>query len=244
MPNTLLISLLTLLVIIIEGGTAYPQMPPPVSQQSAPADKSAPQPEVAKQTATIKVEDNLLSVELVNANFGEIIKTIAQKAGFGIEGYSDAFRATVTTKFANIEIERGFARLFSLVKESNYLISYDEKGSISKLEIYGNASAGSVHKSPTRTQISPARPSIRSPFPTSPRPGSPRGPRPMVRPLPSEQSQPPETSQPPQPPQPAPEDQMPEDEDAAHQDIPDQAVKEIPYIPPQKKPVYIPPIKR
>jgi hypothetical protein len=243
MPSAFLISLLALLVIIIDGGSAYPQTPPPVSQQRAPTDESSPQPEVVTQTSTIKVENNLLSVELVNADFGEIIKSIAQKARFGIEGYSDAFKTKVTTKFDNLEIDRGFARLFSLVKESNYLISYDAKGSISKLEIYGNAAAGSVHKSPTRTQISPARPSIRSPFPTS-RPGSPRGPRPVARPLPSEQSQPSETSQPPQPPQPAPEDQMPEDEGAGHQDIPDQAVKEIPYIPPQKKPVYIPPIRR
>lgn len=238
MSGTLLISLLTLLVIVIDGGPAYSQMPPPVPQQGSPADESAPQPEVPKQVSVITVEDSRLSVELVNANFGETIKSIAKKAGFNVVGYSDAFSAKVTTRFNKLDIDSGFARLFSLVKESNYLISYDSKGSISKVEIYGNASAGSVQKSPTRTQISPVRPQIRPSVPAAPQPVIPRIPRPAARPFP------PGSSQPPQPPQPAPEDQMPEDEGIAHQDIPDQDVKEIPYIPPQKKPVYIPPIRR
>jgi hypothetical protein len=234
MPSAFLISLLALLVIIIDGGSAYPQTPPPVSQQRAPTDESSPQPEVVKQTSTIKVENNLLSVELVNADFGEIIKSIAQKARFGIEGYSDAFRTTVTTKFANIEIERGFARLFSLVKESNYLISYDAKGSISKLEIYGNAAAGSV-KPPATRQVSPSRQAVRPSTSTTSRPVSPRISRPEAQPLPPEPSQ---------PPHPVPGEQGQEMQDIGREDIPEQDVKEIPYIPPQKKPVYIPPIKR
>ena len=244
MRITFLISLLTSLVIIIGGGSANAQMPPPAAQQNPPAAAPSPEPEVTKQTYTITVENNLLSVELVNANFGETIRSIAQKAGFSVEGSSDAFSTKVTTRFDNLEIDRGFARLFSLVKESNYLISYDEKGSISKLEIYGNASAGSVQKSPVRPQISPVRPGIRRPFPTAPQPVIPRLPRPVSRPLPSEPSQPPEAPQLPEPPQPAPSEQIPGNEDISHEDIPDQDVKEIPYIPPQKKPVYIPPIRR
>jgi hypothetical protein len=238
MRITFLISLLTSLVIIIAGASANAQMPPPVTQQNPPADAPAPEPEVTKQTYTITVENNLLSVELLNANFGKIIQTIAQKAGFSVVGYSDAFSTKVTTRFDNLEIDRGFARLFSLVKESNYLISYDEKGSISKLEIYGNASAGSVHTSPVRPQMPPVRPRISRPFPTAPQSVIPRIPRPAARPFP------PEPSQPPEPPQPAPADHIPGDEDISHEDITNQDVQEIPYIPPQKKPVYIPPIRR
>ena len=247
MPSTFLISLFTAVFVILAGGSGYTQTPPRDDQQhDVSSDEAIPLPEVPRQITAIKIENNLLSVELVNANFGETIQAIAQKAGFSIAGSSETFGSKVTTKFDNLEIDRGFARLFSLVKESNYLISYDEKGSISKLEVYGNISAGSVQKSPVARQMPPTRRIFRSPFPTAPRPVIRRLPRPVARPLPSEPSQPPEAPEPspPAPPEPGLSDQMPEDENMAHEDIPDQDVKEIPYIPPQKKPVYIPPIRR
>ena len=233
MPNKYLISFLSSVCIIFGGGSAYSQMPPPNILQSAPAGEAVPQPEVPKQISIITIENNRLSVELANANFGEVIQSIAQKAGFSIAGYSDTFSTKVTTKFNNLEIDRGFARLFSLVKESNYLISYDTKGSIAKLEVYGTAATLSVPHSPAMPQTSPARPQVRPSTPAAlPQRMTPRITRPAARPFPQAT------------PQPAPAEQEHEPLDIEQEDIPDQDIKEIPYIPPQKKPVYIPPIKR
>jgi len=219
-------------------------MPPPHILQNAPAGEAVSQPEVPKQISIIKIENNRLSVELANANFGEVIQSIAQKAGFSIAGYSDTFSTKVTTKFNDLEIDSGFARLFSLVKESNYLISYDTKGSIAKLEVYGAAATLSVPHSPAMPQTSPVRPQFQPSHPAAlPQRVLPRIPSPAARPIPQVPPQP--VARPfPQAPQPAPAEQEQETQDVGREDIPDQDVKEIPYIPPQKKPVYIPPIKR
>ena len=41
-----------------------------------------PQPEIPKQISTVIIENNRLSVEFVNVNFGEILQSIGKKAGF------------------------------------------------------------------------------------------------------------------------------------------------------------------
>ena len=250
MPNKYLISFLFAVCIILGGGSARSQMPPQNIPQNAPAGEAVPQPEVPKQISIIKIENNLLSVELVNANFGEVIQSIAQKAGFTIAGYSDTYSTKVTTKFNDYEIDRGFARLFSLVKESNYLISYDTKGSIAKLEVYGTAATVGVPHSPGMPQTPPVRPQFRPsppaalPQPATPAtPATPRFTRPAARRFPQTAPQPSARPFPQLTPHPAPaEDEEPQDIEP--EDSPEQDIKEIPYIPPQKKPVYIPPIKR
>ncbi|RPI35791.1 MAG: hypothetical protein EHM54_07320 [Nitrospiraceae bacterium] len=247
MPNKFLIIFLFAVCIILGGGSVQSQMPPPNILRNAPAGEAVRQPEVTKQISVIKIENDRLSVELVNANFGEVLQSIAQKAGFTIAGYSDTFSTKVTTKFNDIEIDRGFARLFSLAKESNYLISYDTKGSIAKLEVYGPSATVSVPNSPAMPQTSPVRPQFQPSAPaTLPQRVMPRIPRPTAQPLPQTPPQP--VTRPfPQalPPQPAPAEHEQEPQDVIeHEDVPAQDVKEIPYIPPQRKPVYIPPIKR
>ena len=126
---------------MIGGGPAYAQEPPEDMQQDTP-EAEAPQPEVPKQISTIMVEGNRLSVEFVDVNFGEIIRAISQKAGFRVEGSSPAFSKHVTTKFTDLDMDTGLVRLFSMVKESNYLISYDAKGSISKLKMPSAGASG------------------------------------------------------------------------------------------------------
>jgi len=101
------------------GGSAYAQMPPQDMQQNTPKDETAPQPEVPQQIATIMVENNRLSVEFSNKNFGEILQAIGQKAGFRVEGSSSVFSKKVTTKFTDLDIDKGIIRLFSIVKETN-----------------------------------------------------------------------------------------------------------------------------
>lgn len=242
MPDKILITLLFLLfIIIIGGGSAYAQIPPQDIQQDTVTEETevtGPQPEVPRRTVNIALKDDRLSVDLVNATFGDIIQEIARKAAFSIEGYSSVFSKTITTKFDALEVDRGIIRLFSLVKEKNYLINYDTKGAILKLEIYGTEAAGSIPKTPARPQVSPVRQQVSPPSPTTPA-------RPAIPGIsPSRRRSVPQPRIPRVSPQPAPQDQMPEDQDIEHEDLPEEDVKEIPYIPPQRKPVYIPPIKR
>ena len=132
MPKMLVITLLYSLIIITGGAFAYAQNPPQSTQQVPQTSEVAP----PKQISTVIVENNRLSVEFINVSFGEILKSIGKKAGFRVEGTSKVLNIKVTTKFNDLDIDSGIVRLFSLVKESNYLISYNTKGSISKLKIY------------------------------------------------------------------------------------------------------------
>jgi len=92
--------------------------------------------------------NNQLSVDFDNMPFGEIIEAVSQKAGFKVHvtGGSAALAKKVTTKYTDLELEEGIKRLFSLVKESNYLINYDTKGNISELKIINSkaSSTGAV----------------------------------------------------------------------------------------------------
>ena len=134
MPKQILSTLLFSL-LVIAGGSAFGLETPKDVQKETSESEAAPQPEIPKHISTIMVEKNLLSVEFVNVDFGEILRSISQKAGFTLEGSSPAFGKQVTTKFNDLDIDTGIIRLFSLVKESNYLISYDAKGSIAKVTI-------------------------------------------------------------------------------------------------------------
>jgi len=143
MPKIRLVALLYSLIIITGGGFAYAQKPPDIQRDTA-VEKTATQPEVPKHIVDVALKNDRLSVDLVNANLGETIRSIAQKAGFSIEGNSSAFSKKMTTKFNDLEVDIGIIRLFSLVKESNYLINYDTKGSISKLKVYDPGAVGSI----------------------------------------------------------------------------------------------------
>jgi hypothetical protein len=143
MPRTILLTLLFSLFFMICVGPAYTQGPPEDMQEETPEAEAAPQPEVPKQISTIIVEDSRLSVEFVNVNFGEILRAISQKAGFRIEGSSPAFVKSLTTKFTDLDMDKGLVRLFSMARESNYLIAYDAKGAISQVKVSFRTVAGS-----------------------------------------------------------------------------------------------------
>lgn len=144
MSKLLLITLLNSLIIITEGGTSYAQKPPQNIQQDAVEEKTSIQPEVPKQIINITLNNDRLSVDLVNASLEETLRSIAQKAGFSIEGSSRAFNQKMTTKFNDLEVDIGIMRLFSLVKEINYLFNYDARGSISKLKVYDAEAVDSI----------------------------------------------------------------------------------------------------
>jgi hypothetical protein len=144
MPKIIFITFLYSLIVITGGGPAYAQKPPEDTQLVTPTPEAASKTDGPKQISTVILENNRLSVDFVNVSFGEILLSIGKKAGFLVEGYSKVFSMKVTTKFNDLDLDSGIMRLFSLVKEPNYHISYDSKGSISKIKIYNISTVDSV----------------------------------------------------------------------------------------------------
>ena len=220
MPDRLTYHLLCLLIALAVGVSAsaaqQPRGDPDEDDEEETAQPAEPEP--PKQVMHIEVKDNLLTVEIENMDFGTVMRTIAEKANFKVQGSGAVFGKKLNTKFSDIEIERGVSRLLTLVKESNYLIHYDTKGEISTLEIFASAPG------------SPAVSGLRPPgVPPIVRPATIQ-PVPVRRPLPV-----PVRQAPPQP-RPIRPQVFPDDED----DEDDEEIEEIPYVPSQTTPRFSP----
>jgi hypothetical protein len=102
----------------------------------AQTEASAPLlPESLKLKKSITINDNLLSVELLDAEFGTIMNEIAEKAKFTVRISGPVSVKRISTRFNDMQIERGIFRLLYLTKEKNYTMFYDAKGFLSKMEI-------------------------------------------------------------------------------------------------------------
>ncbi|MDP2157021.1 MAG: hypothetical protein Q8K68_04860 [Nitrospirota bacterium] len=217
------------------SGQKIPQVPGAVSgAETAPASPEVqePQPEPPKSVLNVELRNDLLSVELENVDFGTAIRAVADKAGFKIEGTGDVFSRKLNTRFTDIEVERGVIRLLSLVQESNYMLNYNTKGLISKLEIFGISSG----KAPSVTTRQPLRPT-----PATLQPAQTRRPA-VVSPLPQSRPIPPVVRRRPVPSRPIPPSQSaaqpsgsatPQASEEA--DEQEETVNEIPYIAPQPR---------
>ena len=141
MLKEFIVSFFCLLIVLVLAAPVFSQEPG--QGDAPPADMNAPeapqQPVVPKQDVTIELKDNLLSVELINAEFGKALRSIAAKAGFKVEIKSDSSGKKLSTKFSDVDIESGITRLFTIVKEKNYLMHYDTKGAISLIEVGSSA---------------------------------------------------------------------------------------------------------
>lgn len=273
-PHTL-IMLFFLILFLAGSGLGLAQPIPQVLPQDAAAvppdaalNETGSQPGESQKISLVTVQNDRLSVNFVDTEFEEIVRTVSSNAGFTIQGSSTAFNKKVTTKFDDLDLEKGIKRLFTLVNESNYRIDYDSKGAISKIRIYGITASRSGSQTTGILQTDgtaggPARRNIRQR-------SSEAGFRPVAPPQPNTLfNQSPRNRRmqlPAQAPQPAENPQAPEaDEDPEHQqeaepqppqpqsslenpEPPAETVREIPYTPPQaKKPLYpfrIPAIKR
>ena len=206
-----------------------PQAPAPVAAPSVQEDQEA-KPEPPKSVLNVEVKNDLLSVELENVDFGTVIRAVADKAAFTIAGTGEVFSRKLNTRFMDLDIERGVLRLLSLVRESNYMLHYDTKGLISKLEIFGMGS-GKAPSVGTRQPLRPT-PALRQPavapdLPQTQRPAT-VSPAPQTRPVPPVLRRRPVISRP-APSQPA----MPQTSEEAEQE--EESVNEIPYVAPQPR---------
>lgn len=196
---------------------------------------------VLEKGSRISVQDNRLSVELVDAQFGTVIDSVAKQSGFSVVINSNVKQKKVSTKFQNIDLERGIIRLLKLVREKNYLIHYDKKGMVSKLEIYSGEAVSSVAARPAVSSRPPAqRPSRVSPAsrrrPTrSPAAVKPRVPRRRVtRPRP--RVQPPQTEN-------INEAMENRNREGVRGDLEEEPVGVVPYVPPKQQPAFVPAVK-
>ncbi|HYQ47773.1 MAG TPA: hypothetical protein VEP69_01795 [Thermodesulfovibrionales bacterium] len=239
MPDSLPYRLLCLLLVLAAAvpafgaGQAQKGATRDIDDEEEAAETAAPEP--PKQVINIDVRENLLSVELENADFGSVIRAIADKAKFRLEGSSPVFGKKLNTKFSDMEIDRGVTRLFSLLKESNYLINYDSKGAISRLEILSTAtgSAAGSGARPTTGVQTPVRPQ-QQPVRQLPAPSTVVPPRPLpvpVRPAPPSARPVGPAARPVQP-QIVPDD---EDDDEDVEEIPLNAPPSTPHFSPRRK---------
>jgi hypothetical protein len=254
MSDRLSLAFLSLLIALIAALPAAAQKAPqapgtapaPTAQKApqvlgtAPApttqEDQEPQPEPPKSVLQVDVKDSLLSVELENVPFGSVIKAVAEKAGFRIEGSGEVFSRKLNTKFTGIEVERGVLRLLTLVKESNYMLHYDTKGLISKLEIFGIGSGRAPSVTTTRQPLR-RTPALRQPA-DSPQTQSPATVAPIVRrrvlPSATERRQriprPDKSLQPAAQPSDDPKTQTVDENNAE-----EEPVAEIPYVTPQPR---------
>ena len=256
MPDRLAYQLLCLLIVfsvaVSAAAAQHPLADPKDADEKETAQSAEPEP--PKQVMNIEVKDQLLNVEIENMDFGTVIRTVADKANFKVQGSGAVFGKKLNTKFSDIEIERGVTRLLTLVKESNYMLYYDTTGAISKLEILSAASGKPVVsgiRSPTGVQPTPRHsrarardeeedeqertrsvPVMRPQMPSPLQPPNPANiqPVPVRRPIPV----PVRPATP--PPSPAKPQVIPNDEAEAN----DEEIEEIPYVPSQTTPRFTP----
>lgn len=242
--NALAFFLMLLGTVLFPSGTIFSQTIMNGPDTPPEADGQTLQQEISRKVSNINVQNNSLSVELADAEFGAVLQTIAQQSGFRVVMAGDVFNRKLSTKFEGMELERGLMRLFNLIREKNYAIKYDTKGKISLIEVFqGTASAMPGKLQPV------ARPQVqRHPFippipqadtatgilsPATSRPMTARPPSIRPRALPQMGQQPSAMQVPPA----VSEEQT----DTEFQNGNEEEVREIPYIPVQKRPVYIPP---
>lgn len=218
-----------LFVLLVFTNRAYAQppaqgtSPAPAQQETADTAVAVPQPRI-----TIDLKDDLLSVDLYEADFGSVLQAISVKGGIKVDMSGDIGKRKLTTKFSGIELERGILRLMTLMKEKNYTLKYDNKGRVNLIEIYA-ASPAVAGPSKTAPRNEPVKtsppPASRTERPVS---GLQKNPPQQQRliPPPGQTSSVDNTASKPAP---TPRKTITEAQD-------DEAdVEDLPYIPPQKR---------
>lgn len=209
------------------------------------ATKPAPAPMVDSEAAApvvesrlhVELKDDLLSIDLMDAEFGSVMKAISARAGIKLDMSGPLQQKRLTTKFSNIELERGIIRLMTLMKEKNYTMRYDPRGRVSVIEVYGaEPPVASPSKTNTRTELqkTPQRPLQKTLQPAA---------APSERPVSGVQKNPPQQRRLIPPSKPAVPQADPSAQsspntkktDPYNEDEVEEEVQELPYTAPQKK---------
>jgi hypothetical protein len=223
-----------LLALSLAFGTAYAQ-----TEEAAP-----PPPEV-------KVSNSRLSVKARDAEFGSIMKDIGKKAGFEVRVSSSVYGKKISTRFTNVDIERGINRLLALISQKTFFIHYGADGSINKVEVFSSAPAkkrrpGASRARPRRRPPRAVRPnipprrSLKERIEEKPSPPFVQDPVPVPGPEPdlgpNEDPGPPDVQMKEEKPPPDFEQPEPQVNEEGEKTAP----AEVPYIPPRRVPAYIP----
>lgn len=169
MPRLLCLLAAAALAAVLAGAS-------PAAQ--APAGDEEVQVAVPAPVMKVVVSGGLLNVELAGAAFGDVMKAVASRSGIQTQVTGDVANRPVTTKFRGLELEDGIMRLLSLVQERNFFFSYDEKGGLKRIEIYGAAAPAASQKKDRPAGQKAAQPGKL--IPSSPVPSAPSG-SPSVR---------------------------------------------------------------
>lgn len=189
------------------SGPAFSQEPAQKAVTTTVPETIGEAPRPAEKVVNVEVTDGLLSIELVDADFGEVMKAIAEQTGIKVTMSGDVQSRKLNTRFRGIEIERGIVRIMTLINEKNYTLKYDTTGKVEMIEIYAiSAPAASPGKTPSKPDASkartPAPPApIRTPAPAAPirtpapaasaqPPAPPKSPAPVTTPAASPKSEP------------------------------------------------------
>jgi hypothetical protein len=199
--------------------------------------------EAQKGEKKVRVLNNRLSVDLMDAEFGNVMKEIGDKAGFEVKISAAISNKTLSTSFTNMELQRGITRLLTLMGQKNYFIYYNPDNSISKIEVFISGK-GPGRRSSTEWRPGPRpRPDL---TPATDRPKYPMPPK-VQKPMPSPGSpallgNAPAGKEPvgKEPVGKEPVGKEPVGEEPVGEE-PEQ--KKVPYIPPTQIPAYIPPAK-
>jgi len=152
-----------LLVPVLFSDLAYAQTPvqgtsPAPEQQEASDAPAVPTPQ---SRINVDLKDDLLSVDLYEADFRSVLQALSVKGGIKVDMAGDIGKRKLTTKFSGIDLERGILRLMTLMKEKNYTLKYDNKGRVNLIEIYASSPAATgppktaARNEPPKTSPSP-----------------------------------------------------------------------------------------
>lgn len=225
------VAVLTLALIAGGDSRAFGQAqetPPPSSLVNAPA----PEPK-----HLILVEEDLLSIEVKDMELGKLLSEVARKAGFKTDMSAEIAKKKVSTKFIGLQMEKGIARIMTLIREKNFNIYYAPDGKISKVEVLGGQVAP-THKKTMTTAPAPKRTPLRQALPQQRERYRPRSTQPSPF-IPAPEPKVPKPPAPAEPPVTVFEEPAPPENEQEVRDMMDEP--SAPFIPPKEGPVFIPP---
>lgn len=116
--------------------TAVQNEPSPFDGETVAVEEAQLPPE---KPFKVEYAGGLINMDVKDEAFGDVLKNIGSQAGFDIMLAKEVSEKKISTSFSGVGLERAITRLFSLIREKNYKISYASEGAISVIEAMGMA---------------------------------------------------------------------------------------------------------